>query len=201
MHHAEDPFQLPPQVVIKPLPQLYVYDHCPFCVRVRVALGLKNVKHNLVFLMNDDVDTPTGLVGKKMCPIFEVGTKGQPDHKVMPESMDIVDFIDSDPMFGPVNAIKPSSDRTDIDEWVKKARPCMRRLTSPRYVLSPLPEFHFKDARDAYIRNHAIPEPSDYTENLKMTPEILPEINGLLKELEPMIFSKEHVSEHGISRD
>ena len=49
---------------------LYVYDHCPFCVRVRLALGNKNVKHNLHFLANDDVNTPTKLVGKKIAPIF-----------------------------------------------------------------------------------------------------------------------------------
>ena len=25
-------------------PELYVYDHCPFCVRVRMALGIKQMK-------------------------------------------------------------------------------------------------------------------------------------------------------------
>ena len=43
-----------PRVVPSQLPILYVYDHCPFCVRVRLALGLKNVKHELRFLANDD---------------------------------------------------------------------------------------------------------------------------------------------------
>ena len=57
--------------IIRPLlPKVYVYDHCPFCVRVRLALGIKNVKHTLHFLANDDVATPTNLVGKKIAPIF-----------------------------------------------------------------------------------------------------------------------------------
>ena len=30
------------------LPELYVYDHCPFCVRVRLALGVKGIPHKLV---------------------------------------------------------------------------------------------------------------------------------------------------------
>ena len=64
------PFAKPPKVVRDDLPILYVYDHCPFCVRVRLALGLKNVKHNLHFLANDDIATPTKLVGKKIAPIF-----------------------------------------------------------------------------------------------------------------------------------
>ena len=52
------------------LPTVYVYDHCPFCVRVRLALGIKNVKHKIYFMANDDVPTPTSLVGKKIAPIF-----------------------------------------------------------------------------------------------------------------------------------
>jgi hypothetical protein len=63
-------FVKPERVIFDDVPTLYVYDHCPFCVRVRLALGIKNVKHNLHFLGNDDVKTPTALVGKKIAPIF-----------------------------------------------------------------------------------------------------------------------------------
>ena len=64
------PFAKPEKVVMNELPSLFVYDHCPFCVRVRLVLGLKNIKFNLQFLANDDVATPTALVGKKIAPIF-----------------------------------------------------------------------------------------------------------------------------------
>lgn len=64
------PFTKGPRIVRDEIPILYVYDHCPFCVRVRLAFGIKNVKHNLHFLANDDVPTPTKLVGKKISPIF-----------------------------------------------------------------------------------------------------------------------------------
>jgi len=205
MHHAETTvdgaLELPPKVTLSPLPVLYNYDHCPFCVRVRVALGLKNVKHELRFLMNDDVDTPTALVGKKMVPILTLGRPGEAGYEVLKESLDIVARIDSDPQFGPPGVIKAASERTDIDEWIKKGKVVMRRLTSPRYVRAPLPEFHLQDGRDAYIRNHKIPEPSDYDANFEMTAELLPEANDLLRELEPMIFSEMHVSEAGISYD
>jgi len=63
------PFQHGPRVIRDELPIVYVYDHCPFCVRVRLALGIKNVKHSLHFLANDDVATPTKLIGKKISPI------------------------------------------------------------------------------------------------------------------------------------
>lgn len=80
-----------PKVTLYPLPKLYVYDHCPFCVRVRLAFGLKSIKHELIFLGNDDAATPTALVGKKIAPILTV------DGQSMPESLDIIAKVDTDP--------------------------------------------------------------------------------------------------------
>lgn len=65
-----DKFTKGPRIVKEELPVVYVYDHCPFCVRVRLALGIKNVKHLVYFMANDDIPTPTKLVGKKIAPIF-----------------------------------------------------------------------------------------------------------------------------------
>lgn len=70
---VKDKFVKPSRVVPQDLmliPILYNYDHCPFCVRVRLALGFKNIKHNIVFLANDDVTTPTAMVGRKVAPIM-----------------------------------------------------------------------------------------------------------------------------------
>ena len=70
---ATDKFVKPPRLVPDDpslIPTLYNYDHCPFCVRVRLALGFKNIKHNLIFMANDDIHTPTSLVGKKIAPIM-----------------------------------------------------------------------------------------------------------------------------------
>lgn len=69
------------KVVMDTLPNIYVYDHCPFCVRVRLGLGYKGIKHNLIFMGNDDIPTPTALVGKKIAPILEM----KDDGTVMPE--------------------------------------------------------------------------------------------------------------------
>ena len=57
-----EPARKAPLVAGSPIPRVYVYDHCPFCVRVRFVLGLKNIKHNVIYLANDDVETPTKLV-------------------------------------------------------------------------------------------------------------------------------------------
>ena len=41
---ATDASARPPRVILDDLPKVYAYDHCPYCVRVRLGLGLKNVK-------------------------------------------------------------------------------------------------------------------------------------------------------------
>lgn len=142
------------RVLLKPLPTLYIYDHCPFCVRVRLALGLKNIKHDLRFLLNDDIDTPTGLVGKKIAPIFSF----QSEHEsyTMPESLDIIEKIDSNPIFGPVRLFKPMSSRNDLKDWQKKYAEMQRILQRPRYMMSVLPEFATKEAKDAFVFNHSL---------------------------------------------
>lgn len=120
-------FAQPPRLVPAgdDLPTLYVYDHCPFCVRVRVALGLKNVKHDLVFLANDDVPTPTRLVGKKISPILEWKSG---NIQAMAESMDIVNLCDNDERFGITGQIQPATDRTDLAAWKKSVQNLLRGL-------------------------------------------------------------------------
>lgn len=101
----------PARAVLSPLPRIYVYDHCPFCVRVRLAFGLKNIKHEIRFLANDDIPTPTSLIGKKAVPIFEIPPSSTAsDHGmerlVMPESLDIIKYVDSLDKFGPTGYFK-----------------------------------------------------------------------------------------------
>lgn len=47
-----------------------------------MIMGFKGIPHNLMYLANDDVDTPTAMVGKKMVPILELGRQGHDDHEV-----------------------------------------------------------------------------------------------------------------------
>lgn len=202
-----------PRVIEDPLPNVYVYDHCPFCVRVRVALGVKNIKHNLVFLANDDIPTPTALVGKKVAPILEMPG----DKMVMGESLDIVAYFESNQdRFGP-SVIKPASDRKDIKAWQKKLQTTMRCLTRPRYMKTCLPEFMQQDGKDAFVKNHQMPpyekdewkkgdmsmeeKWSKYEEALEKTADHLPALNEALKELEDLIHCDECCTEGGFSYD
>ncbi len=45
--------------------KLYIYDHCPYCLKARMIFGLKNIPVELHVLLNDDAETPTRMVGQK----------------------------------------------------------------------------------------------------------------------------------------
>lgn len=204
------PFTRPTRVIPDMLPTVYCYDHCPFCVRVRFALGLKNVKHHLFFMANDDKETPTELVGQKIAPILKW------KDITMAESMDIVEFIDSSQELGP-SVLLPASDRTDLKEWQHGVQDLLRCLQRPRYVATGLlPEFQQLDGRHAYIKNHQLPpytkdewnemsleEKVDvYAENMAKDPaDDVEELNRKLVELDDIVYSDYHCSPGGLSYD
>lgn len=200
---------------------MYVYDHCPFCVRVRLALGMKNVKHLVHFLANDDIATPTALVGKKIAPIFELPE----DNLVMGESLDIITMIDSDERFGPTQQILPASGRKDIKAWQKSVQTHLRTLQRPRYVATGLlPEFQQLDGRHAFVRNHQLPpyekaewkgdgtpeNPGmDMDDKLRLYAEamatdpttLIEDLNARLVELDDLLYSEHQCNEGGFSLD
>lgn len=198
------------KIVLPVLPKLYIYDHCPFCVRVRLALGLKNVKHELVFLANDDVTTPTNLVGKKVVPIF------QTTDLIMPESLDIIAKVDSDPTFGSIGHFKQMSSRSDVSEWQDKVKSIFGTLQRPRYMESVLAEFQQYDSKLAFINNHPIPPYAKkdwkesfsqdqrvniYKETFVSTTSLIQQGNNALLELDKLLYSDEYVTEGGLSLD
>ncbi|CAM9503948.1 unnamed protein product, partial [Chrysoparadoxa australica] len=178
---------------LKPMPfdkpRLYIYEHCPHCVKVRVALGLKNIPHTLAFLANDEVEIPMSLVGKKVVPILELGVPGEESHEVLRESLDICKRLDEDEAaFGP-QMLAPLSDRNDLTQFMEANADLMRRLIRPRHVNAPLAEFQLKASREAFIRNHPLKEPSLYEDNLANTPALKKALEEQLLLLEPMIHS------------
>mmetsp|Transcript_18141 Transcript_18141/g.23753 ORF Transcript_18141/g.23753 Transcript_18141/m.23753 type:complete len:302 (-) Transcript_18141:101-1006(-) len=208
------------RIIRDDLPVVYVYDHCPFCVRVRLALGIKNVKHTVQFMANDDIPTPTALVGKKIAPIFALPE----DDLVMGESMDIIKLVDTDPRFGAINTIKPATGREDIKKWQKSVQTLLRVLQRPRYVATGLlPEFQQLDGRHAFIKNHQLPpyekpewkgndenpDGMDMDLKLKLYAEAMAkdpassveELNAKLVELDDIVFSEHYCSEGGLSLD
>lgn len=108
--------------------KLYIYDHCPYCLKARMIFGLKNIPVELHVLLNDDAETPTRMVGQKQVPILQ-----KDDSRYMPESMDIVHYVDK--LDGkPLLTGKRSP---AIEEWLRKVNGYANKL-----LLRVLPNRH-----------------------------------------------------------
>jgi glutaredoxin 2 len=181
-------------------------------VRVRFALGLKNIKHRINFLANDDVSLPTSLVGKKIAPIFEWPAKEGGAVAPMAESLDIIKLIDQDKRLGDESFFVPETGRKDIKAWQKSVQDLLRGLQRPRYVATGLlPEFQQLDGRHAFIQNHPMPgyEKPEWKQNMSMQERLtlyaegmakdpaadIEELNRKLVELDDIIYSEHHCSD------
>ena len=157
--------------------KLYTYDHCPYCVKAVMIFGLKNIPLEPVVLLNDDIDTPTAMIGRKMVPILE-----KDDGNYMPESMDIVRYIDD--LDG--KPVLTGHSHAAIADWLDKARLIINVLAVPRTAQLPLPEFATEGARLFYTRAKT-EWLGDFQPLLDNSSEFLENINHTLTELEPLI--------------
>lgn len=117
--------------------KLYVYDHCPFCVRARMPFGLKNIPFELAFQFNDDEATPIRMIGQKMLPILEDAAG------FMGESLDIVHKLDG------LNGARLFDGRPDtaLVSWLQKWNATVNDLVIPRTPDAVYPEFRTASAR------------------------------------------------------
>lgn len=123
--------------------KLYIYDHCPYCVKARMIFGFHNQNMELVYLPNDDEKTPISMIGEKMVPILELSKQ-----KFMPESLDIISFIDK-------NSKKPMLTKKQnkaLSSWLNTNSSLCYQLAMPRWPQAPLEEFKTKSARDYFIK-------------------------------------------------
>lgn len=164
---------------------LYIYDHCPFCVKARMIFGLRDVPVTLQTLLNDDAETPMRLVGDKKVPILEFE-----DGYTLDESLEIVKCIDNEAegvkvVEGPRNP--------EVERWVKASSETVGRLFIPRAPRAPLGEFATMDAVEHFTNNKKAVF-GRFDTLLEQTPELLVEVTQWLNELDALIQSPEAVN-------
>lgn len=164
--------------------KLYHYDHCPYCVKARMIFGLKNVPIEVITLLNDDEDTPNNLIGQKMVPILQIN-----DELAMPESMDIVHYVDG--MDDAPIIIGESSNK--IAEWMANTKDYMYVLTMPRWVNAPLEEFQTESARH-YFKTKKESYIGSFDEALARSDELIAQANAHLKQLNALIHNEDTVN-------
>lgn len=157
--------------------KLYVYDHCPFCTRARMAAALRGVATELVYLPNDDEDTPIRLIGAKQLPILQ-----KEDGSHMGESLDIVRYFYRQDSSALDEAVRP-----EIQAWVDAFGDWGYRLIMPRDVQLGLPEFaaessvaYFKGKKEAWLE-------ASFEQLLQETPRYLAQAQEALHALNGLI--------------
>lgn len=161
--------------------KLYIYDHCPFCVRARMILGIKGIDAEQIILQNDDEDTPIGMIGAKQVPILQ-----KQDGSYMGESLDIVRYID-----GLSNEGRLKEEiRTEIQTWLDKVNSYSSKLIQPRTVLIDLPEFSTQKAIDYFVHKKE-QNIGSFQTNLEKTNEYLQQIHQDLTTLADLIQSEQ----------
>lgn len=157
--------------------KLYIYDHCPFCVKARMIFGLKNLPVKLLILHSDDEEAPVRMIGKKMAPILcdENGS-------YMPESMDIVRHVDEN--HG--KRLLTGAQKTEIGEWLRRVNHYINDLLIWRIAESPFDEFETPAARQYFV-NKKQASYGDFDELKKHSPGLVKKINDDLRALDPLI--------------
>lgn len=157
--------------------KLYIYDHCPFCLKARMIFGLKNIPIELIVLLNDDEATPTKMIGKKMAPILQ-----KDDSRYLPESMDIVHYVDKldgEPLItGSTNAA--------IADWLRHVQSYVQQLTIPRIAKAPFDEFATPEAR-AYFTHKKEAMIGSFADHLAHSPGLIKKISDDLRKLDKLI--------------
>lgn len=155
--------------------KLYVYDHCPYCVRARMIFGLKKIPIELNILLNDDEATPISLIGQKMVPILE-----KADGRFMPESLDIVQYVDQH--FGqPILVGQEQESLTQLTKQLDSE--VYRKLVSPRVIQLKVAEFATAAAVDYFVHKKQ-PSLGDFADCLSQTPLYISQLQPLLIQLD-----------------
>ena len=154
--------------------KLYIYDHCPFCVRARMAAGLFGADVEEVVLANDDEATPIGMIGAKQVPILQ-----KEDGSFMGESLDIVRYLDREGHLK--NEIRP-----EIQAWLDKVGSYNNKLVQPRTVKIGLPEFATAEAVKYFIDKKE-KNIGSFSANLNKTAQYLDRIHEDLNDLDGLM--------------
>ncbi|MCG7657214.1 glutaredoxin 2 [Wielerella bovis] len=157
--------------------KLYVYDHCPFCIRARMILGLHKLPFATEILQNDDETTPIGLIGAKQVPILQ-----KADGTYMGESLDIVRYIDEYAGGTRLN----ETIRPEVQAWFDRFSEYGNHLIQPRCIKIGLPEFATPEAI-AYFQKKKEKTLGSFDKNLNKTAQYVQQANEELQQLNDLI--------------
>lgn len=150
----------------------YHYVHCPYCVRVRMALGHFNRPYQSQVLPYNDEETPIKLTGKKMLPIMLFG------NTAINESLDIIAKLDTENVFR-VKEIESSSDFKIFNELLTKLGSNVHNLAMPYWIWTP----EFNEQSRQYFKAKKEAKRGPFQELMKKKDQFIQDISQDLSEV------------------
>ncbi len=152
---------------------LYQYVHCPFCVRVRMALGYLGLAYKSVVLAYDDEATPIGLTGKKILPAL-----AHPGG-AMNESLDIISFCDVQKKLD-VSALTESPDYKNFETLLSSIGSLVHSLAMPYWMQTP----EFTPSAREYFQKKKEQKRGPFKDLVKNQSKFTDELSSYLQKLE-----------------
>ncbi len=161
------------------MPTLYHYIHCPFCLRVRMALGYLKIPYNSEVLDYDDEERPTQLTGVKMLPIvsFEDYTSN--------ESLEIIKYFDSE---NRLDTEATLAEYPQLETLLNKLGKNIHSLAMPYWIYTP----EFNEKSRAYFQKKKELKRGPFKELVKNKESFLMPLQTDLDELEANLISYYH---------
>lgn len=164
--------------------RLYIYDHCPFCIRTLLVAHYRQVEDlEQVVLLNDDEATCNRLIGRKMVPIFE--------HQgvSIAESMDIARLLDE--LGSGERALRPLQLSEAIQPLMQPVQAHSQALTFPRINRIGMQTFATAAARDYFRRKKEALLGCSFEQALADTEQHRRVIEQVLAQLPPLTLPSE----------
>ncbi|MGY0216105.1 glutaredoxin 2 [Endozoicomonadaceae bacterium StTr2] len=133
--------------------KLYVFDSCPYCVRVRMMLGLKGIPCEQVFFPAGQMpQSIRSRIQKQVVPVLELPAGAGAHSLILQESMDIIRFLDELNNKQLLDIRQPTQ---ELVRWFKHHALVMDSLCYPRMPSLDLPELGTAEAMDFFIQSRA----------------------------------------------
>ncbi len=164
--------------------KLFVFEHCPFCIRAIMAANFKKLGVEFVYLQNHDVDARVEKVGANMVPILQ-----KPDGSYMAESLDVVKYLDES---DGNPCIEPATKQEQIAAWNESVNGVEGPLVYPRWMRIVLPEFGSEEAKAWFTMNKSKMISMSFEDAMAKTDTFLPKINEALKTIDWLTLPSEN---------
>lgn len=162
---------------------LFHYVHCPFCVRVRMALGYLKLPFESVVVPYDDEETPVSLIGKKMLPIMKFGDEA------INESLDIIARLDTSDILDIKNT-KTSQEFEQFNKLLTKLGTNVHNLAMPYWIWTP----EFTNSSRQYFQSKKEAKRGPFKDLVKnkdqFTREITQDLSEVSQEFQPFYRSE-----------